>query len=104
MKQSGLPRTRAMSNSTTPSVARAGGMISASAAISSSRLSVLEWTLKRRMTMAPPVGWDGVGAHHALLARASRLRKSLVTCTGRVVTPEDGVTRGMIDELHGPTD
>src|SRR4051812_5691031 len=44
-----------MSNSTTPSVVRAGVTISASAAISSSLLSGLERILKRRMTIAPPV-------------------------------------------------
>src|SRR6267142_4016908 len=55
MNESGSRRTRAMSNSTTPSVARAGVMISAGAAISSSLLSGLEWILKRRMTIAPPV-------------------------------------------------
>src|SRR3984893_12632699 len=51
MNQSGSRRTRAMSKLMTPSVARAGLMISASAAISSSLLSGFELILKRRMTM-----------------------------------------------------
>ena len=44
-----------MSKLMTPSVARAGVMISASAAISSSLLLGFEWILKRRMTMVFPV-------------------------------------------------
>src|SRR4051812_46263875 len=52
MYASGSRRTRAMSKSMTPSVARAVGTISASAAITSSLHSGLERILKRRMIMA----------------------------------------------------
>src|SRR6266478_5870410 len=75
MKESGSVRTRAMSNSTTPSVARAGVMISASAAISSSLLSGLEWILKRRMTIGPPVGETAL-EHTMLFWHGHRARGS----------------------------
>src|SRR5690349_18775352 len=56
MNESGSSRTRAMSRLMTPSVARAGVMISASAAISSSLLSGLLTIFWRRTSIAPPVG------------------------------------------------
>src|SRR5262249_54953045 len=58
MNESGSSRTLAMSRLMTPSVARAGAMISASAAISSSLLSGLAVIFWRRMSIAPPVGRD----------------------------------------------
>src|SRR5258708_40247382 len=58
MNESGSRRARAMSRLMTPSVARAGVMISASAAISSSLLSGLAVIFLRRMSIAPPVGRD----------------------------------------------
>src|SRR3954469_16809567 len=58
MNESGSSRSRATSKLMTPFVARAGVMISASATISSSLLSGLDRTLKRRMTIASPLDWD----------------------------------------------
>src|SRR6478609_85272 len=56
MNESWSSRSRAMSRCMTPGVARAGAMIAASAAVTSSLLSGLERIFWRRMTMGPPVG------------------------------------------------
>src|SRR2546422_8203654 len=61
MNASGSSRTRAMSRLMTPSVARAGVMISASAAISSSLLPGLARIFWRRMTIASSSSSDQVG-------------------------------------------
>src|SRR3954452_23697066 len=87
MNESGSRRVRAMSKLMTPSVARAGVMISPSAAISASLLSGLEWILKRRMTIARPVVETAL--KHTMLFRhgASRPGETLVACPGLYADP-----------------
>src|SRR4051795_4212170 len=83
MNESGSRSSRAMSKLMTPSVARAGVMISASAAISSSLLSGLEWILKRRMTIAPPVAETAL-EHTVLFWHGHRVRGSPWYLHGRL--------------------
>src|SRR4029453_15391201 len=73
MNESGSSRTRAMSRLMTPSVARAGVTISASAAISSSLLSGLATIFLRKMSIAPPVGGDVSSDEVGLVDDCARL-------------------------------